>query len=59
MNIPEGWRLLEKSETPQHGDRYDSEGLWFPIEIRLPKDFSDTTKIIRYQKHTQTNESIT
>lgn len=48
MNIPEGWRLLEKDETPQHGDRYDSEGRWFPIEIRLPKDFSDATKIIRY-----------
>ena len=50
-DIPVGWRVLEEEEIPQYGDRYESSGgLLFPIEIRLPKDFAETTRIIRYNK---------
>lgn len=49
-NIPVGWRLLTKSEALQPGDRYDSEGLWFPVELMTPADVARVPKIIRYSK---------
>ena len=59
MSIPEGWRLLEKGETPKHGDRHEAWGqYWFPVEIMISEELSIPVQIIRYNK-TNTNTKNT
>jgi hypothetical protein len=51
MNIPYGWRLLGKDETPKHGDRHEAwKKYWFPIEMMIHQEISFPLRIIRYEK---------
>ena len=47
--IPIGWRFLNPDEPLQHGDRYNSNGFWFPVEIRTQEDYQKNLEIIRYE----------
>lgn len=48
--IPAGWRPLYADDATKTGDRYDSDGLWFPIEIMTPNDYKKDPTIIRYDR---------
>lgn len=46
--VPLEWRLLQAGESANIGDRYESNGLWFPVEIITPADLENPPRVIRY-----------
>lgn len=51
IDVPDGWRLLEKGEALKPGDRHEAWGkYWFPVEIMIPEELSRPVRIIRYDK---------